>query len=148
VEILVMILVAAAGVAAVLYPLVFRDRASGRGDLDEPSASAVEDRGAPEAAPRAEEEEVAAASPPVASPPVARAPECAPREASGTGGGIEGEVTRYRQALRAGTVCGACHQANPPGSRFCSECGKLLARGGGRKARARGARRQGGAGAH
>ncbi len=40
---------------------------------------------------------------------------------------IEAEIARYREALRAGTVCVRCTFANPPGSRFCADCGRLLA---------------------
>jgi hypothetical protein len=39
---------------------------------------------------------------------------------------LEREVARYREAVRAGTVCGRCGEANPPGSRFCGECGNAL----------------------
>jgi hypothetical protein len=39
---------------------------------------------------------------------------------------IEREVLRFREALRAGTVCTRCSQANPPGSRFCGDCGRPL----------------------
>jgi hypothetical protein len=39
---------------------------------------------------------------------------------------IDADVTRYREARRAGTVCGRCAQANPPGSRFCMDCGRAL----------------------
>jgi hypothetical protein len=39
---------------------------------------------------------------------------------------IENEVLRFREALRAGTVCTRCSQANPPGSRFCGDCGRPL----------------------
>jgi hypothetical protein len=39
---------------------------------------------------------------------------------------IEREVARYREALRSGTVCPKCAQANPAGSRFCSDCGRRL----------------------
>jgi hypothetical protein len=41
--------------------------------------------------------------------------------------GLERDVARYRQALRAGTLCGKCGEANPPGSRFCGDCGADLA---------------------
>jgi hypothetical protein len=34
---------------------------------------------------------------------------------------------RYREALRANTVCRRCGQANPAGSRYCFECGSTLA---------------------
>jgi hypothetical protein len=39
---------------------------------------------------------------------------------------IELEVSRYRTALRAGTVCSKCGQANPAESSFCFECGAQL----------------------
>lgn len=40
---------------------------------------------------------------------------------------LDGEVERYREAVRAGTVCGRCRFANPPGSRYCADCGTRLA---------------------
>ena len=39
---------------------------------------------------------------------------------------VEGEILRYREAVRAGTVCTRCKQANPAGSKFCYECGRGL----------------------
>ena len=39
---------------------------------------------------------------------------------------IEAEVMRYREAVRAGTVCRKCGQANPVGSAYCFECGARL----------------------
>ncbi len=39
---------------------------------------------------------------------------------------VREEVQLYRDALRAGTVCDRCLQANPDGSRFCSACGRQL----------------------
>jgi hypothetical protein len=39
---------------------------------------------------------------------------------------LESDIARYREAVRAGTVCSRCQQANPPGSRFCYECGRGL----------------------
>ncbi|MCI0437286.1 MAG: zinc ribbon domain-containing protein [Gemmatimonadetes bacterium] len=39
---------------------------------------------------------------------------------------IEAEIARYRDALSAGTLCRRCGQANPPGSRFCCDCGRSL----------------------
>jgi hypothetical protein len=39
---------------------------------------------------------------------------------------IEAEVLRYREAMRAGTLCTRCAQANPAGSQFCMECGRKL----------------------
>lgn len=42
---------------------------------------------------------------------------------------IEREVRRYRAAVRAGTVCARCAQANPAGSRYCYDCGRRIASG-------------------
>jgi hypothetical protein len=39
---------------------------------------------------------------------------------------LDEQVARYREAIRRGTLCDRCLTANPPGSRFCSDCGKLL----------------------
>lgn len=39
---------------------------------------------------------------------------------------LELEILRYREALRAGTICEHCSSANPPGSRYCKECGEQL----------------------
>jgi hypothetical protein len=47
---------------------------------------------------------------------------------------LAADVARYRAALRAGTVCARCKEANPPDSHFCADCGRQL--GGARKARA------------
>jgi hypothetical protein len=41
---------------------------------------------------------------------------------------IELEVQRYRAALRAGTICSKCGQANPADSAFCFDCGGALPR--------------------
>jgi hypothetical protein len=40
---------------------------------------------------------------------------------------LDADVRRYREAVAAGTVCAHCRAANPPGSRFCTECGRSLA---------------------
>lgn len=40
---------------------------------------------------------------------------------------LEADVERYREALRADTVCDRCKAANRPGSHFCTECGTPLA---------------------
>jgi hypothetical protein len=53
----------------------------------------------------------------------------APATGGETGSGLRDEVDRYREALRAGTLCGHCGQANAAGSRFCAECGRPLATG-------------------
>lgn len=39
---------------------------------------------------------------------------------------LDAEVSRYREAIRAGSLCHRCSQANPRGSRFCAECGGRL----------------------
>ncbi|MHB1168073.1 MAG: hypothetical protein ACYC28_02170 [Longimicrobiales bacterium] len=39
---------------------------------------------------------------------------------------LEQEILRYREALRAGTLCSKCSSANPPASRFCAACGNAL----------------------
>jgi hypothetical protein len=60
----------------------------------------------------------------------ARSAEAAPAGSTPTGDGEPGlraEVDRYRDALRGGTLCDRCGQANAPGSRFCAECGRPLA---------------------
>jgi ribosomal protein L40E len=41
-------------------------------------------------------------------------------------GDLEADIRRYREAVAAGTVCGRCRAANPPGSRYCGECGREL----------------------
>jgi ribosomal protein L40E len=44
-----------------------------------------------------------------------------------TDASVEEQVQRYRDAVRADTVCRRCGQANPPASRYCFECGRQLA---------------------
>jgi len=39
---------------------------------------------------------------------------------------LESEILRYRRALRSGTVCTRCGQANPGDSRYCADCGRPL----------------------
>ena len=39
---------------------------------------------------------------------------------------VEAEVLRYRRALRAGTICRKCGEANPEGSVYCADCGSKL----------------------
>jgi hypothetical protein len=41
---------------------------------------------------------------------------------------LDEEVARYREAIKRGTLCEHCLAANPPGSKFCADCGKTLAR--------------------
>lgn len=119
-EMLVIGVVALAAFAAVLLPL-FRRR-PGTGDESEfenipPAASKVaRGTGAPETG--------------------AGVGSGGPEPTAGTTGGavsraqgddeIEAEVRRYREAVRAGTVCRKCGQANPPDSAYCFECGARL----------------------
>jgi hypothetical protein len=99
VEILVIVIVAAAAVAAVFYPLLSRRGSAPSGDIDPLERAS-----------------------PIAAPAAAR-----PVPASALADDeLEAEVHRYRDALRAGTVCEYCRQANPPASRFCYECGQRL----------------------
>jgi len=39
---------------------------------------------------------------------------------------LEADVQRYRDALREGTLCSHCREANPPDSQFCRSCGHAL----------------------
>lgn len=39
---------------------------------------------------------------------------------------LDAEVARYREAIRAGSLCPRCSEANPRSSRFCAECGGRL----------------------
>jgi hypothetical protein len=39
---------------------------------------------------------------------------------------LEAEIARYREALRAGTLCRRCGEPNPAGARFCANCGRRL----------------------
>lgn len=41
---------------------------------------------------------------------------------------LEADVRRYREALRAGTLCRRCAEANGPSAQFCTRCGSALPR--------------------
>jgi ribosomal protein L40E len=119
-EMFVMALVVIAAFIAVLMPL-FRRRV-GAGDAREfENVPAEQDPTGP-----AEEgaDSAGGAAPAASSPAAAASPEgrTDPIDADD----LELEVGRYRQALRAGTICRRCGQANPAGSRFCFECGAQL----------------------
>ena len=119
-EMLIIGLIAIAAFAAVLFPL-FRRR-PGFGDetefenvppastIERPSTGAVGTSAAPAAAAPGEAREAAV-------PAAADAADADP---------IEAEVMRYRAAVRAGTVCRKCGQANPADSLYCFECGARL----------------------
>ena len=120
-EMLVIGLIAVAAFAAVLFPL-FRRR-PGFGDETEfenvPPASTVE-------------------RPPTGAAATAASPAAVAGEGPGGAAGgaaanaatgadpIEAEIMRYREAVRAGTVCRKCGQANPADSLYCFECGGRL----------------------
>jgi hypothetical protein len=110
-EMLVIGVVAIIAFAAVLVPL-FRRRPGAHDDS--------EFEGAPPAA------AANTVAPMAAGPatPAGPAP-VAPAEAAGADD-VEPEVARYRAALRAGTLCRKCGQANPEGSVFCADCGTRL----------------------
>lgn len=53
--------------------------------------------------------------------------EASEKEAEGVGSdALEAEIATIRERLKSGTVCPACHHANPADSRFCSSCGSAL----------------------
>lgn len=39
---------------------------------------------------------------------------------------LDAEVKRYRRALREGTVCDQCLEANEAGGHYCANCGAPL----------------------
>jgi ribosomal protein L40E len=116
-EMLVIGLIAVAAFAAVLFPL-FRRR-PGFGDETEfeniPPAPTVERTPTGAAG-------TAAGAPAAAGGAADRA---APDAAAGDDP-IEAEIMRYREAVRAGTVCRKCGQANPTDSLYCFDCGARL----------------------
>jgi ribosomal protein L40E len=66
----------------------------------------------------------AAAASPVAAAAAAASPVT---EAAAVGAAaLEGEVARYRDALKAGTLCSRCGEANPVDAKFCRDCGHAL----------------------
>lgn len=61
------------------------------------------------------------------SPPANAAAPAAPAgDDAAVSDAIEAEILRYRAAVRAGSVCRKCGQANPAGSAYCYECGTRL----------------------
>jgi hypothetical protein len=39
---------------------------------------------------------------------------------------VEAEIASLRASIREGVVCSQCAHPNPPGSRFCGDCGAAL----------------------
>jgi ribosomal protein L40E len=109
-EMLIIGIIAIAAFAAVLFPL-FRRR-PGFGDETE-----FENIPPARTEPRPGD---AAADPDPADPTAVAGARVSGDDA------LEAEVRRYRDAVRAGTVCRKCGQANPGNSAFCFECGARL----------------------
>jgi len=99
-EMLIIGLIAVASFAAVLVPLMRRRS-------------------------RAADEHEFEGDPP-ANPAPPDAPPDAPAGGAAVSAAIEAEILRYRAAVRAGSVCRECGQANPAGSAYCYECGSRL----------------------
>jgi ribosomal protein L40E len=96
-EMLIIGLIALASFAAVLVPLM--RRRSGVGDEHEFAGD----------------------------PPANTAPRAEPASGDASvSAALEAEILRYRAAVRAGSVCRKCGQANPAGSAYCYECGSRL----------------------
>lgn len=143
--VIVAILVLAA-LALVILPLVRAPHGVGAGDIDIPDAQPALEEPAPreQPSPRPAMAPVSAPLPlgeggteelPQAAPPPA-AP-ARPLGAASADAATEQEILRFREALRARTICPACSTANPPGSKFCRECGEALVVAGARGAAAR-----------
>lgn len=115
-EMLVIALVAIAAFAAVLLPL-FRRRPGYGDDIEFENIPPERSESNGHAAGTAAAGDVGSDEQPAVSD------ESRPASA---GDAIEAEVMRYRDAVRSGTVCRRCGQANPPGSAYCYECGARL----------------------
>jgi hypothetical protein len=117
-EMLVIAVIALVAFGAVLVPL-FRRKSGVNDDREFDIGADAESASAPPTvAPMA-----AGPATPVAPPPVNP-----PDAGEHAHDDIEAEVLRYRAALRAGTVCRKCGQANEEGSVFCADCGTRLPR--------------------
>lgn len=120
-EMLVMAVVVVAAFAAVLLPLFRRRPGIGDEREFENIAGAETQRAILSDSP---------ASVPSALPaaPASEPPSTPDAQHTGASESLEGRVLRYRAAVRAGTVCRKCGQANPAGSIYCYECGTRLPR--------------------
>lgn len=130
-EMLIIGLVAIVAFAAVLIPLFRRGTTSSR-DGEEFSAGEAAGTPTPDSVLSADPETGDGVVPPLASgpaTPVAPTASAADDPAVAAAAGedeLELEIQRYRAALRAGTICNKCGQANPADSAFCFECGAQL----------------------
>lgn len=117
-ELLVIAVIALVAFAAVLIPL-FRTKPGG----DDSEFTVADTRLAPQ------QPLPDPALAPMASGPVPAAADLTPHETEfQTEDDVEREILRYRAAVRAGTLCRRCGQANPADSAFCFECGAALPR--------------------
>ena len=125
----IVVLIAAFAVALVVVPLVRGQRGVAAGDMDAPPL--------PPPLPRAPKPVMPAVPP--AKPPSPEAPgetdaeempivapTLPPRRPGTELSATEEEVLRFREALCAHTICQFCSAANPPGSKYCKECGKKI----------------------
>lgn len=117
-EMLVIAVIAVVAFAAVLLPLFRRGTRSAADAREFDLGGAGHDVTVDETVPPI------GAGPATPVAPTAQPPEQPHPEADA----IERAVLRYREALRAGTVCMKCGEANPPDSAFCADCGKRLPR--------------------
>ncbi|HLU25785.1 MAG TPA: zinc ribbon domain-containing protein [Longimicrobiales bacterium] len=128
-ELTVAVIIGLVAAIAVVAPLLRGDRGAGRTSAGRQGAGARSQAGVgasaggpDDAAPASPDDRAAAAAETagVASA-TAEGEDALPEDP------IEREILRYRAAVRAGTVCRRCRQANPEGSRYCSECGTRIA---------------------
>jgi hypothetical protein len=115
-DVVIIVLLVFAALAAVLYP-IFRAREESAG-----ARTGIRHgrHRAPAAKRRAARPAASGRTPTPATAAVVTPPPPAP-------GDVAAEVARYRAALRAGTLCHRCAEANEAGSRFCARCGGALA---------------------
>jgi type IV secretion system protein VirB10 len=150
-DILIIVLIALAAVAAVLFPLLKGQRRHPALEEDARREQAERAVGAVDAAePDAPLPRAAPAAPAAPLPPLPPAVPASPGHAAGEAGApgiahaapgeegsdlaarargtpeVEAEILRYRAALRAGALCPRCHVANEAGARFCAGCGAAL----------------------
>lgn len=128
-ELIVAVIIGVVAAGAVLAPLVRRDRggvraAGGRRSVHVRTPAAAGASRDSQAGDPAESEAGAATA---AMEPAEEQAGAAAADGTAPEDPIEREILRYRIAVRAGTVCRRCRQANPEGSRYCSECGSRIA---------------------
>ena len=138
---LIIVLIVLVAAALVIVPLVRAPRGAAVGDLDEPAPprERPEEADMPDTTPERTAPPSSAPQPPgetgAEELPQSAPPPSAPARPLGATAGAgravadpatEEQILRYREALRARTICGYCSTANPPGSKYCKECGEQL----------------------